>query len=218
MNTLHFDNSLDSLYKLEHLFSTYGWSHTIFDDLNASRFLVRLLASRCITVTEVPYDFDYDIASTDPEIEAVYHAVSQDIMWRWTSPDTVRMHALRLLEEYGTPTVAEAKYFLYEDSHIAAYAGNEDASCLIGFLSRHPDVEKWILFPSPGHQHFEYDHGEYYVFHLTPSARSLMTKFYDLVLEDERMQISEISRRMEEEKARREADRLIHDEGPGGES
>ena len=198
MDTLHFDDSLDSLYKLKDLFSTYDLKHTIFDDMNASRFLVRLLDRRCITVTEVPYDYHYDIESTDPEIVAVYNAVSQGITWRWTSPDTVRMHALRLLEEYGTPTVVEDRYFLYEDSHVAAYAGNEYASCLIGFLNRHPDVEKWILFPDPGYKHFGYKHGEYYVFHITPSARSLMTKFYDLLMEDNRIQLSEISRRMAE--------------------
>lgn len=199
MDILRFDDSLDSLYKLKNLFSTYDWKHTIFDDMNASRFLVRLLDRRCITVTEVPYDYHYDIESTDPKIEAVYQAVSQGITWRWTSPDTVRMHALRLLEEYGTPTVVENRYFLYENSHVAAYAGNEYASSLIGFLNRHPDVEKWILFPSPG-----YKHAEYYVFHITPASRSLMTKFYDLVMEDNRIQISEISRRMAEEKAKRE--------------
>ncbi len=190
MDTLHFDVSPHSAQRLDDLFSTYGWSHSIGIDINSVRFLLLLLESEVITVTEVPYDYDFDIASKDPDIKAVYNEIIRDTRWRLgTSIERVRLNALHQLKAYGTPIASEGKYILYEDSHVCAYVGNEEVMSLVSYLSEHPDLEKWILFTSP-----VYEGTAYYVFDITPRAISACTKYCDMVREDMRKKIQEASK------------------------
>ena len=180
MNTLHFDVSPDSTWRLDGLLSSYGWNHSIAIDMNSASFLLLLLEKELITVAEVPYEYDHDVLSKAPDIGKVYDEIIRDTRWRRnTSIERVRLNALHLLKAYGTPVVSEGKYLLYEDSHVCAYVGNEEVMSLITYLSEHPDLEKWILFPSP-----VFEGNAYYVFDITPQAISACTKYCDTVRED----------------------------------
>lgn len=189
MDTLHFDVSPASGRKLDEIFSSYGWSHSIAFDIHSVAFLLAILEKGIITVSEVPYDYVHDVPSKDPEIKRLYNEISRGTRWR---PDTAieraRLNALYQLKEYGTPIVSDGKYFLYEKSHVAAYVGNEDVFSLITFLREHPRLQKWIIFPSP-----VFEGNAYYVFHLVPAAIRVLANYHDAVTDDalEKIQASD---------------------------
>lgn len=188
MAILHLDTSPDSAQRLADLFSTYGNNLSLAFSAEHIAFLLSLLEEGLITVTKFPYEYLPDIGHTDQETGEIYSAVSRGTRWHsGTFIERARVNALYQLKKHGTPIVSDGKYFLYEDSHICALAGNEEILNLISYLSLHPGIEKWILFTRPTP-----NGAAYYVFDLTPQAAQRIAAYYNACLRNvqERMSAS----------------------------